>query len=157
MKKPNNHYPILLALVLSGVGLIPASFGGEKKLVPARVKIQTSLEDPVLARLHRELITPLKRQEDRLASFSRRKVTKSTSYHLVENKVGKKAGERQFSVMRTSTLFIQGEGAKASEYLKVRYLEGSGGILVGAKGKWVSIAEHPVLGKLPKEQEKAAS
>lgn len=151
MKDPKKHHHVIaLASLALGV-IIPVSLGGEKDKSNQSSTVIAAQEDPVHARLNRDIVTPLNQQADRYSKFSRRMPTSSTQYHLVEAESAK-TGERSFQVMQTETPLRKGVKPTTKEYLKVRYLENTSEVVVGLKDGWVKIEEHPVLRHLPREK-----
>lgn len=153
MKTPKTSYPLIAATVIIAGVIIPSSFGGEKPTVQNALILSQTQADAVSKLVEANVVQPLNHQAKLRSSFSRKRSTHSTSYHLVETTTKGSQSARTFTVMqKVVPLHVKSKSgeAKSSHYLKLRHLADGDQIQVDLKDQWVALSEHPILKFLPK-------
>ncbi len=128
--------------------------------VPAKKKV---VADPAITTITKEILTPVRLQENRMHAFSRSMPTRSNSYELVEISSNQSEGARYFEIQVTTTnlfklMVINNDKPTKKDsqpkiepktYLKLKYLTASNKVLIQQNHEWVERSKHKFLKFIP--------
>jgi hypothetical protein len=154
---------ILLTSFALGHEFIISSIEPTISKVPSKEKV---LADPAITMITKEILTPVRLQEQRRHNFSRSMPTRSNSYELVEISSDQAEGARYFDIliftepMKIFTLQSANIGqatkqpkpkpvATPTVYLKLKYLTASNKVLIQQNHEWVERSKHKYLSLIP--------
>lgn len=131
--------------------------------VPIKEKV---VADPAITMITKEILTPVRLQENRMHSFSRSMPTRSNSYEIVEVSSDQAEGARFFDILVSSQpmniLTLNSANlnqankkskpkpvVKSTVYLKLKYLTDSNKVLIKQNDEWGERSKHKYLRLIP--------